>query len=104
MDFTYVISAEHNIYPNMTVEEKYLNGEFAGWRITANEGYVFYDTTAQNYETDENGNDVPVIYYYTLASKNKRYNWDNFHYVAVPRDSVDENYIFGVGGNNHETI
>jgi hypothetical protein len=90
----------------MSVYERYLNGEFAGWEIRANEGYVFYDTTENFTELNpDTMEEIPVIYYYTLALKNKNYNWNNFHYVAVPRDSVDENYIFGGGNDNsHEII
>lgn len=104
MEYTYVVSPDRNIYPNITVYEKYIDSEFRGWEIRANEGYVFYDTTAENYEPDPDTMElIPVIYYYTIASKNRNYNWNNFHYVAVPRDSVDENYIFG-GGNDHEVM
>ena len=106
MEFDYVLSTDHNIYPNITIYEKYLNGEFCGWEFRANEGYVFYDTTEENVEMNpETEEEFSVIYYYTLASKPKIYNWNNFHYVAVPRDSVDENYIFGGGDNNdHEVM
>ena len=103
--YTYEISAEHNIYPNLTVEDRFRDGVTSGWRVTANEGYVFYDTTEENFELDENGNEVPVIYYYTLMMFSQYFNWANFSLVAVPRDSVDENYIFGVGDNsNHEVM
>lgn len=94
--YTYVLSPTHNIYPNITVYDKYLHNVFEGWEIRAHEGYAFYDTTEENYELDPNTMEqMPVTYYYTIASKPKKYNWNNFHYVAVPRDSVDENYIFG---------
>lgn len=105
MEYTYILSADHNIYPNITVYEKYLNGVFSGWEIRANEGYVFYNTTENNTELDpETNEEIPVTYYYTLARKNKNYNWNNFHYVAVPRNSVDENYIFGSGNNEEHEI
>ena len=105
MDFVYVLSADHNIYPNITIYEKYFNGEFSGWEFRANDGYVFYDTTANNVELDpETNEEIPVIFYYTLASKPKTYNWNNFHYVAVLRSTVDENYIFGGGDNNNHEI
>lgn len=91
----YELSTEHN-YPNITVYRRIVNGELSGWQINANEGYVFYDTTANNTELDpETMEERPVIYYKTVASLPRNYNWDNFPYVAVPRDSVDENYIFG---------
>ena len=62
-------------------------------------------TISIEYEEDEDGNVVEVYYYYVLKVLPLNFNFANFPWVAVPRDSVDENYIFG-GGNNtdHETI
>ena len=108
--YTYVVSEEHNIYPNLTVYDRLADGMPAGWRVNANEGYVMYDSTANDveYETNpETGEDIeiPVTYYYTLAIHPRTFNWNNFSWVAVPRDSVDENYIFGGGNNNdHEVM
>lgn len=105
MAFTYALSEEHNIYPNITVEDRFWDGEPAGWRVTANEGYVFYDQNANDFELDpETNKEVPVTYYYVIRLFPSRYNWANFALVAVPRDSVDENYIFSVGNNNHEVM
>lgn len=104
MGFDYEISVEHNIYPNLTVYDKYYNGEFAGWEVRSNEGYVFYNANANNTTFDpDTMEEIPVTYYYTLMSLTKYYNWANFALVAVLRSSVDENYIFGAG-NNHETV
>ena len=90
-------------FPNLTIEAMNLNGEQKGYRLTANEGYVFYDTTENNTEIDpETMDEIPVTYYYTIAIMPLNYNFDNFPYVAVSRDSVDENYIFGGGNNDHE--
>ena len=102
MVITYQVSTEHNIYPNLTVYDRLVDGVANGWRVNANDGYVYYDENEHYTERDENGNEVPVTYYYTVKSLSRFYNWDNFALVAVPRDSVDENYIFG-GGSNHET-
>ena len=100
VNYTYEISTEHNIYEGMTVYDRFADGVPSGWRVNADEGYVFYDTTANDTELDESGVvEVPVTYYYTLMHLSKYYNWANFPLVAVLRESVDENYIFG-GGNN----
>lgn len=97
-EWTYPIDTEHNIYPNITVRQVLRNGEFTGWRINPNEGYVFYDINENNTTLNPDTMElVPVIYYYTEADLNPRYNWDNFSYVAVLRSEVDENYIFGGG-------
>ena len=96
-------------FPNLTIEERYTNDILRGYRLTANEGYVFYDSTEENFEpvdpSDPAGEQRPVTYYYTLAYLPLNYNFDNFQYVAVLRSSVDENYIFGGGDNtDHEVI
>ncbi len=103
--YTYEISTEHNIYPNLTVYDWFRDGVLCGWKVEPNPGYVFYDTNDDYREIDENGNEVSVIHYFTSAQLPLIYDWSNFSLVAVPRDSVDENYIFGVGDdNNHEVM
>ena len=106
MAYTYRVSEEHNIYPNLTVYDRIWDEtEHDGYRVNANEGYVFYDTTANDTEIDpETMEERPVIYYKTVRTFPLRYNWDNFSLVAVPRDSVDENYVFGGNDNNHEIM
>ena len=93
MAITYVISTEHNIYPNITVYDRLNNGVAAGWSVRANEGYVMYPTNEEHIEIDPvTGEERPVIYYYTETGLPLTYNWNKFAWVAVPRDSVDENY------------
>lgn len=102
--FIYTVSEEHNIYPNLTVYDRTFNGSPLGWKVDANEGYVFYDANANNTETNpDTMEEEPVTYYYVTIGFPPNYNWSNFALVAVPRDSVDENYIFGTG-NNHEVV
>ena len=103
--YTYEVSTEHNIYPNLTIYDRFVDSVPNGWRVNANEGYVFYDANANNVELDpDTMEEVPVTYYYTIAHFPANYRWANFAIVAVPRDSVDENYIFGDGNNSHVTI
>lgn len=107
MAYVYVPSEEHNIYPNLTVYDQLWDGtEPEGWKVGANPGYVFYDQNANDTELDpETMLERPVTYYYTVRYLNPRFNWANFALVAVPRDSVDENYIFGdTPGNDHEVM
>lgn len=105
MAYTHIPSTEHNIYPNLTVYDSFWDGEPDGWKVEANEGYVFYDANANDTELDpETMIERPVTYYYTIRLYPQRFNWANFALVAVPRDSVDENYIFGVGDNDHEVM
>lgn len=104
----YRISAEHNIYPNITVEEGYYEetpATIERYKITANSGYVFYDTTENRTELDpETDEEVPVTYYFRLAYLVPNFNFANFPFVAVPESEVDENYIFGGGDNDHEVM
>ena len=88
-------------FPNITIEGGYSNGVLSLYRMAANDGYVMYDTTANDTETDpDTMEEIPVIYYYTISILPLNYPFDNFPWVAVPRDSVDENYIFGGGNDN----
>lgn len=101
--YTTEIATDFN-FPNITVYRKYCNGVQYGWRFVSNDGYVMYDTTAENWELDETTmEEIPVIYYYTNVDCPLNYDWDNFPWVAVPRSSVDENYIYG-GDNDHEVM
>lgn len=95
--YTFEISTEHN-FPNITMYRKLSDGVLCGWRVNTNEGYVMYDTTANNTDRDpETGEEFPVNFYYTVMHCPLNYPFDNFTWVAVPMGSVDENYIFGGG-------
>ena len=93
--FTYEISTEHNIYPNITVCDRLRDGELIGWRITANEGYVYYDTNANTTETNpDTEEEIPVTYYFKTRYLPLNCEWDSFSLVAVPSADVDKKYIF----------
>lgn len=93
------------VFPNISVYRKYRDGIHCGYEVYSNEGYVMYDTTDENYEYNpETGEMYPVIYYYTWLSCPVNKNFDNFTWIAVPRDTVDENYIFGDNNNDHEVM
>lgn len=102
-NWTYELSTEHN-YPGISIYKKLRDGVQASWEVRANEGFVFYNVNANDMEWNEElEQEVPVTYYYTIKGLPLNFNFDNFPWVAVPRDSVDENYIFGVG-NDHEVM
>lgn len=101
--YTEEIATEFN-FPNITIYQVLADGVLAFYRARTNEGYVMYDPNANDMELDPDTNEeVPVTYYYTIKVIPKTYNFANFPWVAVPRDSVDENYIFGVD-NDHEVM
>jgi hypothetical protein len=102
---TFVVSTEHNNYENIIVYDRYINDAFNGWKAVPAEGYVMYDANANDTELDpDTMEERPVTYYYTQLNMPRTYNWANFSWVAVLRSSVDENYIFGGGDNNHEVM
>ena len=105
-------------YPHIDIYRQYRDDVFNGYKAYAQNGYVFYDTNA-NDTTDlidpdtgepvideETGMPVtvPITYYYTIRIFPKTYNMANFSLVAVPRDSVNENDIFGGGDNNNHEV
>ena len=99
------ILATDIVIPNISIYRTYYNGTHTGYRANANEGYVFYDKMANDMEYNpETGLETPVTYYYTIAILPLNTNFDDFHWVAVPRNSVDENYIFSDTNNDHEVM
>ena len=104
--YTEELATDFN-FPHINIYRRYADGEFWGYKVLAEEGYVFYDPNANDTELSPDPNnpvEIPVTYYYTIRLLTRTFNMDNFSLVAVPRDSVDENYIFGSGDNNHEIM
>lgn len=102
--YTREIATEFN-FPNITVYKVLKDGVLSFYEVETNEGYVMYDTTANDVEMNpETMETFPVTYYHTILCAPETYNFANFSWIAVPRDTVDENYIFGVGNNDHETV
>lgn len=83
------------IFPNISVYRDYRDGIHYGYEVYANNGYVMYDTTANDYERPEpDGTPVLTTYYYTWITFPKNFNFANFTWMAVLKSTVDENYIF----------
>lgn len=116
--YTDVLDTSFN-FPNIDIYQRLKDGELSAYIARAQDGYVFYDTNATDTEnrTDPDTGDLicdpetgvpiefPVTYYYTIRIFPKTYNMANFSLVAVPRDSVDEDNIFGdVEDNEHEVM
>ena len=99
--YTYELATEFN-FPNLSVYKKLKDGVHYAWEVRANEGYVMYDPNRNDVEIDpDTDEEIPVTYYYRIKSLPFNFNFANFPWLAVPEDSVDENYIFG-GGNEPE--
>lgn len=103
--YTLELAAEINL-PNLSVYKTLVDGVQNGWRVIPNDGYVMYDTAANNMELDpDTEEEIPVIYYYTRLECPLNTNFDTFTWVAVLRSTVDENYIFGGGDEpEHEVM
>ena len=85
LNYTELLTNEFD-FPNITVYKKLKNGEHYAWHIVANEGYVMYDTAANDVDYDEEGNPFPIIYYYDQAHCPLFYDFTNFTWIAVPSD------------------
>lgn len=103
--YTEVIDTSFN-FPNIDIYKKLKDGVHSAWRVYPQEGYVMYDTNDQNYipNPDNEMELIPATFYYTMAGLPLNYNFDNFSWVAVLRSEVDENFIFGGGDKDYETI
>lgn len=83
--------AEDKTYPNITVYRKMKDGVQSAWRINADEGYVFFDTTADATIVDpETGEETVEICYSKAASLPLNYDFANFPYAAVLEEIVNE--------------
>lgn len=92
--YTYELATEYN-FPNINIYRRLKDGEFIGWKAEVAEGYVMYNPEANDMEYNpETDTQTPVRYYYTASTLPKMYDIGKFPYKAVPRDSVDEKYIF----------
>ena len=78
---------------NITVHRRYYNGTLSAYRLTANDGYVMYDTQEEIFETDENGNEVQVIYYCRQVAIPTSVPIKNWSYVAVLESDVNKDNI-----------
>lgn len=106
--YTQELSNEYS-FPHILLYAKLKDGVQYAWQLYPENGYVMYDTTDETTELQEDPEtgemiEVPVTYYYTDVSLPLRYDFNNFPWVAVLRSSVDENYIFGLPNDNHETV
>jgi hypothetical protein len=91
-------------FPNLNVFKVLADGVQRSWRVIPQDGYVMYDTTAENWEQDgPDSEPYLVTHYFTQWNCPINFNWNHFTWVAVLRSEVDENYIFG-GGNDHEVM
>ena len=88
---TYELSVDHNGYPDLTVWDRMQDGKPAGFRVNANEGFVFYDPTEEVPATFDpvTGEEMPgEVYYSRLRYLHRNYDWNNFSLTAVAENTV----------------
>lgn len=89
---------------NITVTRKFVDGVLSAYRLTANEGYVMYDTSEDYTHIDEEGNAYEEIQYFRQVTVPKSLAVSDWTYVAVPEADVPTDQIFGIVVPPTETI
>lgn len=82
------------LIPHIKAERMLIDEKFSAFQLTTHDGYVMYNKNRNDTELDEFGNEIPVTYYYKLATQPPTMTAENCPWIAVPRSEVDENYIF----------
>ena len=84
-------------YPHIDIFNKYKDGVLMRYEVKAQEGYVMYESDRVNADIGFNPDteeEFMTTYYYIISGMPLNYNFDNFKWVAIDRNSVDNNYIF----------
>ena len=82
-------------FPNITMHKRYRNGELCAYIASADEGYVMYDKTAENYEQESPESEpVRVNHYYSRVIFPLSTNFSDFHWEAVEKSNINEKHLF----------
>ncbi len=94
MIFTEERATELN-FPNITIQKRLRDGQPCAYVAQADEGYVIYDTAAENYEQDSpEAEPKKVIYYHSKIICPLTLDFSKFSWQAVPKDTADQKYVF----------
>lgn len=91
MNITYELSVEHSGYEHLNVWDRLQEGEPAGWKVTADEGFVFYDPAEKTEPAFDpmTGEEHPgEIYYSKVRYLPRNYDWSRFGLVAVREEEA----------------
>lgn len=78
-------------FPNIDVYRTYRDGVQTGYRIVPQEGYLMYNTAANDTEYDpETDTEVPIIRYYHVLHCPLIFDFDNFPWRAVAMLDVED--------------
>lgn len=82
-------------FPNITVQMRLRDGVPCAYIATADDGYVIYDTSAENYEQKSPDSDPEkIIHYHSKIICPLSYDFSKFSWEAVSKETVPEKYIF----------
>lgn len=91
MSITYELSVDHNVYPHLTVWDRLQGGRHAGFRVNAEQGFVFYDSSEEREPVIDpmTGEKLPVeIYYARVRYLPRNYDWSKFALCAVREEET----------------
>ena len=92
--WTYEKETKFN-FEHITIYKRLCDGVQTGWMMEADNGYVFYDTTANNTYVDaQSGIVIPIVYYYRSRYLNLNRDFNTFPFVAVQESTVSADNIF----------
>ena len=90
-EIMYRFELHEHLLPNASIERRYKGDEFKGYRITANDGFVFKET--ETYYNEETKEEEVTVSYSTVIYTPKNYDFKSFKYEIVPcEDAEEENY------------
>ena len=82
--------AEDISLTGITVYRKFADGVHKAYRLNTDDGYVMYDTSANDTVLDEDGNEVETINFCTLAYIPVSVPVDEWTWVAVQEEITYE--------------
>lgn len=90
MSVTYELSVDHNVYPHLTVWDRLQDRQPAGFRVNAEDGFVFYDPKEEQESKiyPETGEELPMdIYYARVRYLPRNFDWSRFNLRVVKKET-----------------
>lgn len=82
-------------FPNITIGKRLRNGQPCAYIASADDGYVIYDTAAENYVQHSPAEEPQkVIHYHSRIIYPLNFDFANFTWAAVPVTEANPKYIF----------
>ncbi|MBQ6998301.1 MAG: hypothetical protein IJN62_00740 [Clostridia bacterium] len=82
-------------FPNITIGKRLRNGQPCAYIASADDGYVIYDTAAENYiQQSPDTEPEKVIYYHSRIICPLNFDFSKFTWAAVPLAEANPKHIF----------